>query len=123
MIEDNVPSDIWFASTRTNELGVSKGVELFASLSDPGAEGTGIYFSPTDPETLYVNIQHSEADDGDGTWAITKKRYHRGRRSYRDYDSDWDRDSHGGHRNARRAADGPCATSALRSGRVKRVDA
>jgi hypothetical protein len=97
MIEDNVPSDIWFASTRTNELGVSKGVELFASLSDPGAEGTGIYFSPTGPETLYVNIQHSEADDGDGTWAITKKRYHRGRRSYRDYDSDWDRDSHGGH--------------------------
>lgn len=97
MIEDNVPSDIWFASTRTNELGVSRGVELFASLSDPGAEGTGIYFSPTDPETLYVNIQHSAADDGDGTWAITKKRSHRGRRGYRDYDSDWDRDSHGGH--------------------------
>lgn len=72
MIEDNKPSDIWFATTRTNKFGASKEVELFASLTDPGAEGTGIYFSPTDPKTLYVNIQHSEADDGDGTWAITK---------------------------------------------------
>jgi len=23
--------------------------------------------------TLYVNVQHSEADDGDATWAITRK--------------------------------------------------
>ncbi len=74
MIEDNKPSDIWFASTtKVNEYGASEKVELFASLTDPGAEGTGIYFSPTDPNTLYVNIQHSEAEDGDGTWAITKK--------------------------------------------------
>lgn len=72
MIEDNKPSDIWFASTRTNKFGASKEVKLFASLTDPGAEGTGIYFSPTDPKTLYVNIQHSEADDGDATWAITR---------------------------------------------------
>ncbi len=74
MIEDNKPSDIWFASTaKVNKYGASEEVELFASLTDPGAEGTGIYFSPTDPKTLYVNIQHSEADDGDGTWAITKE--------------------------------------------------
>lgn len=74
MIEDNKPSDIWFASTtKVNKYGASEKVELFGSLTDPGAEGTGIYFSPTDPKTLYVNIQHSEADDGDGTWAITKK--------------------------------------------------
>lgn len=74
MIEDNKPSDIWFASTaKVNKYGASEKVELFASLTDPGAEGTGIYFSPTDPKTLYVNIQHSEADDGDGTWAITKE--------------------------------------------------
>jgi len=74
MIEDNKPSDIWFASTkRVNDYGASKKVKLFASLSDPSAEGTGIYFSPTDPKTLYVNIQHSAAEDGDGTWAITKK--------------------------------------------------
>lgn len=72
VIEDNKPSDIWVASTRTNEYGASKKVELFASLTDPGAEGTGIYFSPLDPFTLYVNIQHSASEDGDGTWAITK---------------------------------------------------
>lgn len=75
MIEDNVPSDIWFASTRkVNDLGASKKVKLFASLTDPSAEGTGIYFSPSDPRTLYVNIQHSSVDDGDGTWAITRNR-------------------------------------------------
>jgi secreted PhoX family phosphatase len=75
MIEDNKPSDIWFASTRTNKYGASRKVKLFASLTDPSAEGTGIYISPTDPKTLYVNIQHSEAEDGDGTWAITRKGY------------------------------------------------
>ena len=73
VIEDNKPSDIWVASTRTNKFGASKKVKLFASLTDPSAEGTGIYFSPKDAETLYVNIQHSENEDGDGTWAITKK--------------------------------------------------
>ncbi len=72
MIEDNKPSDIWFASTKTNELGASTSVKLFASLTDPGAEGTGIYFSPTDAKTLYVNIQHSAAEDGDATWAIRR---------------------------------------------------
>jgi hypothetical protein len=78
MIEDNSPSDIWFASTRkVDEYGASKQVELFASLTDPGAEGTGIYFSPLDPSTLYVNVQHSAADDGDGTWAITRKGHRR----------------------------------------------
>lgn len=73
IIEDNKPSDIWFASTQTDEYGASKSVKLFASLYDPSAEGTGIYFSPTDDRTLYVNVQHSEAQDGDGTWAITKE--------------------------------------------------
>jgi len=71
-IEDNKPSDIWVASKDTNDFGAAKEVELFGSLTDPGAEGTGIYFSPTDPHTLYVNVQHSAADDGDATWAIRK---------------------------------------------------
>ena len=75
MIEDNSPSDIWFASSKTDEFGASKKVKLFASLTDPDAEGTGIYFNPLDPHTLYVNIQHSAAEDGDGTWAITRKRH------------------------------------------------
>lgn len=74
VIEDNSPSDIWVASTRTNEFGASREVKLFASLTDPEAEGTGIYFSPLDPDTLYVNVQHSAAEDGDGTWAITRER-------------------------------------------------
>ena len=78
MIEDNKPSDIWFASTKkVNKYGASRNVKLFASLTDPGAEGTGIYFSPTDPDTLYVNIQHSAAADGDATWAISKKKHNR----------------------------------------------
>ncbi|WP_455207616.1 alkaline phosphatase PhoX [Kaarinaea lacus] len=76
IIEDNVPSDIWFASTRTDEFGASIEVELFGSLMDPSAEGTGIYFSPHDPYTLYVNVQHSAADDGDATWAISKTGKH-----------------------------------------------
>lgn len=69
IIEDNVPSDIWFAKGKKS---VAKRVDLFASLSDPSAEGTGIYFSPEDDDTLYVNVQHSARDDGDGTWAITR---------------------------------------------------
>ncbi len=73
MIEDNKPSDIWFASSKTNDFGASKKVRLFASLTDPEAEGTGIYFSPLDDKTLYVNVQHSAAEDGDATWAITRK--------------------------------------------------
>ena len=72
VIEDNKPSDIWVASTKTNKFGASKKVKLFASLTDPGAEGTGIYFSPQDSQTLYVNIQHSANVDGDGTWAISR---------------------------------------------------
>jgi len=88
MIEDNKPSDIWFASTKkVNKYGASKKVKLFASLTDPGAEGTGIYFSPTDDNTLYVNIQHSAAEDGDGTWAITRQgKGHWGKRWGKDDD-------------------------------------
>ena len=74
MIEDNSPSDIWFASTETSSSGASQQVSLFASLTDPGAEGSGIYFSPTDPKTLYVNIQHSARKNGDGTWAIRREK-------------------------------------------------
>lgn len=70
MIEDNSPSDIWIATTESNEYGTSRGVWLFGSLTDPGAEGTGIYFGK-DPSTLFVNVQHSAADDGDATWAIS----------------------------------------------------
>jgi len=72
IVEDNVPSDIWFAKD-SNKDGVADRIDLFASLSDYGAEGTGIYFNPEDQKTLYVNIQHSKEQDGDSTWAISKE--------------------------------------------------
>jgi secreted PhoX family phosphatase len=86
MVEDNKPSDIWFASQETNEFGASKRVELFASLTDPDAEGTGIYFSPFDDDTLFVNIQHSAAEDGDATWAISRSKRGHGRRHHKKHD-------------------------------------
>ena len=70
IMEDNMPSDIWVA---VGDGPVARQVYLFASLSDPKAEGSGIYFDPVDKKTLYVNVQHSAASDGDGTWAIIPK--------------------------------------------------
>jgi len=65
-----VPSDIWVAGRDRDRDGTADEVELFASLKDPDAEGTGIYFGK-DPHTLYVNIQHPAKPLADGTWAIT----------------------------------------------------
>lgn len=72
IIEDNSPSDIWIAGKDHSGDGAADAVWLFGSLTDPGAEGTGIYFGK-DPKTLFVNVQHSAAEDGDATWAITKQ--------------------------------------------------
>lgn len=71
IVEDNVPSDIWFAGDVDGD-GVADSIDLFASLSDYGAEGTGIYFNPKKSNTMYVNIQHSKVNDNDATWAIKK---------------------------------------------------
>jgi secreted PhoX family phosphatase len=71
IIEDNLPSKIWFAQDKDQD-GVADDVRLFGLLTDPDAEGTGIYFSPLDPSVLYVNVQHSAAEDGDATWAISQ---------------------------------------------------
>jgi uncharacterized protein len=70
IVEDNVPSDIWVPSTSTSKDGAAKDVKLFASLKDPGAETSGIYFGK-DGHTLFANIQHPEKALADGTWAIT----------------------------------------------------
>lgn len=70
IVEDNVPSDIWVASRDRDWDGSADTVELFASLKDPGAEGSGIYFSK-DKRTLYVNVQHPTKALADGTWAIS----------------------------------------------------
>ena len=69
--EDNVPSDIWVADKDLNGDGAADGVHLFASLKDPGAESTGIYFGKN-PKVLFVNIQHAAKPLADGTWAISK---------------------------------------------------
>lgn len=70
IVEDNVPSDIWVATRDEGNNGVADGVKLFASLKDPGAEGSGIYFGK-DERTLFVNVQHPAKPLADGTWAIT----------------------------------------------------
>jgi hypothetical protein len=72
IVEDNVPSDIWVAEPDNDGDGASDGVHLFASLKDDGAEGSGIYFGK-DPQTLFVNIQHSVTGD-DKTIAITNRK-------------------------------------------------
>ncbi|MEJ2142295.1 MAG: hypothetical protein P8Y24_08065 [Gammaproteobacteria bacterium] len=74
MIEDNKPSDIRFVSKKADDIRYTKKEELLASLTGPGSEGTGIYYSQFDPGTLYMYVQHSAAEDGDGTWTITGNR-------------------------------------------------
>ncbi len=69
IVEDKVPSDIWFADPDSNGDGFADRLLLFASLSDPEAEASGIYFRPGD-SALLVNIQHSASKDGDGTWRL-----------------------------------------------------
>jgi len=71
IVEDNSPSDVWVATPDQNGDGVSDSVVLFATLTTPGAEGTGIYFARTMPKTLLINVQHA-ADGNDMTIAISK---------------------------------------------------
>jgi secreted PhoX family phosphatase len=72
IVEDNVPSDIWVALPDKDGDGASDGVYLFGSLKDSGAEGTGIYFGK-DPNTLFVNVQHSVTGN-DKTMAISSRK-------------------------------------------------
>lgn len=75
MVEDNDFSDIWVYDPRSADVngdGYKDGVQLFASLKDKPAEGTGIYFG-RDPHVLFVNVQHSGTGN-DKTMAITRQR-------------------------------------------------
>jgi len=75
MVEDNAFSDIWVFDPNSRDAngdGYKDGVYLFASLKDVGAEGSGIYFG-TDPQTLFVNVQHSETGN-DKTMKITRRK-------------------------------------------------
>lgn len=68
IVEDNRPSDIWVAEPDGDGDGRSDRLSLFGSFDDGEAEATGIYFGP-DPNTLFLNIQHS-AGDNDRTLMI-----------------------------------------------------
>ena len=73
--EDNAWSDIWVYDPRSKDAngdGYRDGVTLFASLKDRAGEASGIYFGP-DPDTLFVNIQHSGTGN-DKTVAISRSR-------------------------------------------------
>jgi secreted PhoX family phosphatase len=71
IVEDNDYSDIWVAALDADQDGAADGVDLFASLVDVTAEGTGIYFGK-DPRRLFVNVQHPDKALADGTWAISR---------------------------------------------------
>ena len=73
IVEDNFASDIWVTDGDNDGDGTADGVYLFASLKDPGAEGSGIYFGK-DPKTLFVNVQHADKPLADGTWVITSRK-------------------------------------------------
>ena len=53
-------------------LTAADSVEQFASLKDTGAEISGIYFGK-DPKTLFLNVQHPDKAQADGTWTISKR--------------------------------------------------
>ncbi|GJL55292.1 MAG: hypothetical protein NPIRA02_24240 [Nitrospirales bacterium] len=72
--EDNSGrSDIWVAAPDKDGDGTADSIMLFATLTTRGAEATGIYISPFDPATLYVNVQH--ADNGNDM-TLTVSRNH-----------------------------------------------
>lgn len=72
VVEDNDYSDIYQATMDENGDGAADSVSLFASLTDEGAETTGIYFGK-DRKVMYVTVQHPDKDLADGIWAISKK--------------------------------------------------
>lgn len=53
--------DVWFAFDADND-GVAESIGRWASLSTLGAEPTGLYFSPFDPNVAYINVQHTTSD-------------------------------------------------------------
>lgn len=72
IVEDNYLSDVWVAGLDTDHDGAADSVEQFASLKDTGAEISGIYFGK-DPKTLFLNVQHPDKAQADGTWTITQR--------------------------------------------------
>ena len=69
--EDNSPGDIWVATPDRDHDGYADTVALFASLSTPGAEPTGIFVGK-DPHAMFVNVQHA-SNRNDKTIVIRKQ--------------------------------------------------
>jgi secreted PhoX family phosphatase len=61
--------DTWFAVDEDND-GVAEAVGKWASLTTVGAEGTGLYFDPFQPNVAYINVQHPTSKV-DRTFMIT----------------------------------------------------
>ncbi len=71
VLEDNTPGDIWCATPDGDGDGLADDVVLFASLSTPGSEPTGLCFGK-DPKAAFVNVQHSSSGN-DMTIEIRKE--------------------------------------------------
>ncbi len=52
--------DTWFAKDTDND-GVAEAVGKWASLTTEGAEATGLYFDPFNPNIAYINVQHPDS--------------------------------------------------------------
>lgn len=50
-------ANIWFAKD-ANRDGVAEEIAVWATLRTAGAEPTGLYFDPFDPNSAFVNVQH-----------------------------------------------------------------
>ncbi len=54
-------ADIWFAQDLNKDgdlLDADEGLALWASMNVDGAEPTGLYFDPFNPNRAWLNIQH-----------------------------------------------------------------
>ena len=72
VVEDNSSeSDVWVATADLDHDGAADNVELFLTLTTPGAEATGIYFPRTMPGAMFINVQHA-GDGNDMTMVVTK---------------------------------------------------
>lgn len=60
--QDGGKADIWFLQDVDGD-GIGDAVGRWASLSTLGAEPTGLYFDPLNPNVAYVNVQHPSSGD------------------------------------------------------------
>ncbi len=58
--QDGGRQDTWFAQDKNND-GVAESIGKWASLTTVGAEGTGLYFDPFNPNIAYMNVQHPDS--------------------------------------------------------------